>query len=72
LEGVICRFGHRVGLQYSLSFVDRWTDREGRLDIGGHVEDVCDTPIMKVGGVSSFGRVRIQQQLLGFIEDESF
>jgi len=60
LEGVICRIGHRVGLQYNLSSIDRWKNREVKQDIGGHVEDVCNASATEVGRVSSFGRVRIQ------------
>ena len=52
MEGVICRFGHRVGLQYHLSSTNRCTDREDQQDIRGHVEDVCDASTTKVGGVS--------------------
>ena len=27
LEGVICRFGYRVGFQYNLSSTNKWTDK---------------------------------------------
>ena len=57
LEGIICSFRYRVGLQHNLSSVDRWTDREGQQDIGGYVEDVCDALVAEVGRVSSTGRV---------------
>jgi len=70
LEGVICRFGHRDGLQYILSSTKQWKDREGHQDIGGHVEDVCDASIADVGRASPFGRFRIKQWLSGLIEDE--
>jgi len=72
LEGVVRRFGHRVGLYHNLSSGDIWTDREGQQDIGGHVEDVCDASTVKVGRVPSNDRVHIQQCLSGVIEDESF
>lgn len=35
-------FADKVGLQYNLSSIGRWTDREGQQDIRGHVEDVCE------------------------------
>jgi len=65
-------FGHKFGLQYNLSSADRWTDREGQKDSGGHVEDVCDALAVEVGRVSPLGRVHIQQRLSGVIEDECF
>jgi len=55
-----------------LSSIDRWIDKEGQWDFGGHVEDVCDASAAEVGRVSPFGRLPIQQQLSGVIEDESF
>lgn len=61
LEGVVCRFGHKVDLQYKLSSIDRWTNRESQQDIGGHVEDVCDASTMEVGRVSPTGRFHLQQ-----------
>jgi len=71
LEGVICRFGHQVGLQHILTSADRWTNREGQPDIGGHVKDVCDASTEEVGRVSPFGQVCIQR-LSRVTEDESF
>jgi len=64
-------FEHKVGIQHNLSSADRWTDREGQQDTRGYVEDVGDASTMKVGRVSPFGRVPVQQQLSGIIEDES-
>ena len=49
LEGNVCRFSYRVGLQYNLSSVDGWEDIEGQQYIGGHVEDVCDASIEDMG-----------------------
>ena len=63
LEGVICRFGHRFGLQYDLSSVDRWIDKRDQHDIRGNVQDVCDASTMKVGRVPSIGRVHIKQRV---------
>jgi len=63
LEGDICRFRHKVGLQYILSSTRRWIEREGQHDIGGHVEDVCDASVAEVGRVSPLGGVHIQQWL---------
>jgi len=40
--------------------------------MGGNVEDVCDASVVEVRRVSPLGRVRIQQQLSGIIEGESF
>ena len=37
LEAFVCTFGHRVNLQYNLSSIDRWIDREDQHDIGGDV-----------------------------------
>jgi len=71
LEGVVCRFGHKVGLQYNLSNAHRWTSKEGQKDIGGHVEDVCDALAVKVGRVSSIGRVCLQQWVSRIFEDDS-
>ena len=53
LEGVICRFGYRVGLQYNLSSMDRWIDKKGQQDTRGYDEDVCHAPIEEMGGVLS-------------------
>ena len=47
--------GFGTYFQYNLSFTDRWTDREGQQDIGGHVEDVCDASTMEVGILSTIG-----------------
>jgi len=60
LEGVICRFRHKVGIYHNLSSADRRKDREGQQDIRGHVEDICDESIKEVGRVPPFGRVHMQ------------
>ena len=40
--GISCtRFGNEIGVQYIISPVDRWTDRENQPDSGGHVEGLC-------------------------------
>jgi len=60
LEGVVCIFRDKVGLQYNLSDVERWIDREGQHDFGGYVDDVHHEPIEEMGGVPSIGRIFLQ------------
>ena len=55
LEGVVCKFGDKVGIQYILSSTNIWTDREGQHDYIGYVEDVRDASTKEMGGVPSIG-----------------
>ena len=41
-------FGYKFGLKHNLSSAERWKNREGQHDIGGHVEDVYDASTIEV------------------------
>src|SRR3954465_2363972 len=34
-------FGNEIGVQYSVSPADRWTNRESQSNFGGHAESLC-------------------------------
>jgi len=57
LEGVVYRFGDRVGLQHNLSSAEIWTNNEGQQDIVQHIEHVCDASVEEMGGVPFVGSV---------------
>jgi len=55
MEGVVCKFGHKVGLQHNLSSTGKWIDKQGQQDIEGIFEDVCGASVEEIGGVPIFG-----------------
>jgi hypothetical protein len=49
LGKVARNLGHRFELQFCLSPLHRWTNRESNLDFRGYVESLCSTVRKKLG-----------------------